>query len=174
MHFVFAAVLIIADQLSKFWVEDIFTLGERNPIGLGFNLTYTRNTGAAFGILQNSTLILGGLSALVSLLLIIYLIKQAKHIHFLQRSSLTLILAGALGNMIDRFRLGYVVDFIDFYLPRINFDFAVFNVADSCVVIGAGLLMLTNFLPTRKSESVSKGVSEENPSQSSQASPQET
>ncbi len=150
MHFIFAAVLIIIDQLSKLWVVNMLSFGERNYIGLGFNLTYTKNTGAAFGILQNSTLILGSLSALVSLLLIIYLARQAKNISPLQRSALTLILAGALGNMIDRFRLGYVIDFIDFYLPSINFDFAVFNVADSCVVIGAGLLMLTNFLPKKK------------------------
>ena len=168
MHFIFAVVLIIADQLSKFWVVKTLTFGQRNPIGLGFNLTYTKNTGAAFGILQDSTLILGGLSAIVSLLLIIYLARQAKHIHFLQRSSLTLILAGALGNMIDRFRLGYVVDFIDFYLPSINFDFAVFNVADSCVVIGAGLLMLTNFLP--KNKDINK---DESAVQSPQANPQE-
>ena len=150
MHFVFAAILIIVDQLSKLWVVKALSFGERNYLGLGFNLTYTKNTGAAFGILQDSTLILGSLSALVSLLLVIYLARQAKKISPLQRSALTLILAGALGNMIDRFRLGYVIDFIDFYLPSINFDFAVFNVADSCVVIGAGLLMLTNFLPKKK------------------------
>ncbi len=172
MHFILAAVLIATDQLSKFWVVKTLTFGERNPIGLGFNLTYTKNTGAAFGILQNSTLILGGLSALVSLLLIIYLVRQAKRIHFLQRSALTLILAGALGNMIDRFRLGYVVDFIDFYLPSINFDFAVFNVADSCVVIGAGLLMIANFLP--KGKSINKNTSDENSIRSPQTNPQET
>ena len=172
MYFIFALILIAVDQLSKFWVATTLTFGERNPLGLGFYLTHTKNTGAAFGILQNSTLLLGALSAIVSLLLIIYLVKQAKHMHSLQRSALTLILAGALGNMIDRFRLGYVTDFIDFYLPKINFDFAVFNVADSCVVIGAGLLMLTNFLPREKANK-DEDASDKNLTQSPQTSSQE-
>lgn len=145
MHFIVVVLLIITDQLSKLWVVKTLSYGERNPLGLGFNLTYTQNTGAAFGIFQNNTLILGGLSALVSVFLIVYLVKQVKQLHMLQLTALTLILAGAIGNMIDRFRLGYVIDFIDFYLPSINFDFAVFNVADSCVVIGAGLLLISNF-----------------------------
>ena len=61
----------------------------------------------------------------------------------LQNWALTLILAGAFGNMIDRFWLGYVRDFIHFQIP--SFSFAVFNIADSCVVVGAGLLLLSSF-----------------------------
>ena len=147
-----AAALIAVDQLTKFWAQHTFPLGgEGLPLALGFHLTYVRNTGAAFGIFQDGTLLLGGLSALVSLGLLIYLILNARTLPKLQLWGLTLIFSGAVGNMIDRFRLGYVIDFIHFYLP--NFDFPVFNVADSCVVIGAGLLIISSFIrPPTKTE----------------------
>lgn len=139
------AVLIAADQLTKLWAQSAFPLnGEGLYVGLGFYLTYVQNTGAAFGILKSGTLVLGLLSALVSLSLVVYLLRRGPQMGGLQRAALVLILAGALGNMIDRFRLGYVIDFIHFKVP--GFSFPVFNVADSCVVIGAGLLLLSSFV----------------------------
>ncbi len=148
MYLLIAAALIALDQLTKVWAVNTFTLdGPSVPIGLGFHFTYTRNIGAAFGILQRgptATLLLGVLSAVVALGILIYLLRRASTLSRLQVSAFTLILAGAVGNMIDRFALGYVRDFIHFYLP--NFNFPVFNIADSCVVIGAGLLILSSFL----------------------------
>jgi signal peptidase II len=148
MFLLIAALLVALDQATKLWAQSTFPLGgEGLYVGLGFYLTYVRNTGAAFGILQNGTLLLGILSAVVSVLIALYLWRKAARMGAVQRAALTLILAGALGNMVDRFRLGYVIDFIHFQVP--GFSFPVFNVADSCVVIGAGLLLLSSFLEGR-------------------------
>jgi signal peptidase II len=145
MFLLAAAALIAVDQLTKYWAEHTFPLGGAGyPLGLGFHLTYVRNTGAAFGIFQDGTLLLGILSVVVSLGLLVYLILNARTLPRLQLWALTLIFSGAVGNMIDRFRLGYVIDFIHFYLP--NFDFPVFNIADSCVVVGAALLIISSLI----------------------------
>lgn len=140
MHFIMAALLIVLDQVSKQWVVATYPLrGPGQYIGLGFYFTYEQNTGAAFSIFRGNPTVLGTISAVVASAILGYLIIQRKTIMTLQRYALASILAGAIGNMIDRFRLGYVVDFIHFKIP--NFSFAVFNIADSCVVIGAILLI---------------------------------
>lgn len=149
MHLFVAAALVVADQLSKLWAAHTFAIGGPElSLGLGFYFTNVRNTGAAFGILQNGTLILGILSAVVSFVLLVYLLRRAHALPKLQLWALTLVLAGAVGNMIDRFWLGYVRDFIHFQVP--GFDFPVFNIADSCVVIGAALLLLSSLLEQRR------------------------
>lgn len=156
MYLLVAAALVALDQFTKVWAVNTFPLGGPSvPLGLGFHFTYTQNTGAAFGILQRgptATLLLGVLSAAVALGILIYLLRRAHTLSRLQLSAFTLILAGAVGNMIDRFMLGYVRDFIHFYLP--NFNFPVFNVADSCVVIGAGLLILSSFVERPQTDPV--------------------
>jgi signal peptidase II len=152
MFLIFAAALVALDQFTKVWAASTFPLnGPSVPLGLGFHFTYTRNIGAAFGILQHgetTTLLLGILSAVVTVALTVYLWRRGRTLSRVQLSAFTLILAGAAGNMIDRFAFGYVRDFIHFYLP--NFNFPVFNVADSCVVIGAGLLILSSFFERPK------------------------
>ncbi len=152
MYLIFAAALVALDQLTKVWAVSTLPLnGPSVPLGLGFHFTYTRNIGAAFGILQRgptATLLLGVLSGVVALGISVYLFRNSRTLPRVQAWAFTLILAGAVGNMIDRFTLGYVRDFIHFYLP--NFNFPVFNVADSCVVIGAGLLILASFFERPK------------------------
>ncbi len=152
MYLIVAAALVALDQLTKVWAVNTFPLGGPSvPLGLGFHFTYTQNIGAAFGILRRgpvTTLLLGVLSGVVALGILIYLLRNAKTLPRVQVWAFTLILAGAVGNMIDRFALGYVRDFIHFYLP--NFNFPVFNVADSCVVIGAGLLIISSFFERPK------------------------
>lgn len=147
-----AAALVALDQLSKAWV--VATLprdGTEIPLALGFGITHTRNGGAAFGMLQDleiklggltidGTFLLGLLSAAVSVVLGVYLWRSAKRLPTLLNVTLALVLAGAAGNMLDRLRLGYVVDFVHFKVG--SFDFPVFNVADACVVIGALLLFI--------------------------------
>lgn len=147
-----AAALVALDQLTKAWVvANLPRDGTEIPIGLGFGITHTRNGGAAFGMLQNlevhvagltidGTLLLGLLSAAVSLALALYLWRFAKRLPLLASVATALVLAGAAGNMLDRLRLRYVVDFVHFKVG--SFDFPVFNVADACVVIGAILLLL--------------------------------
>ena len=164
MFAIYAFLLIALDQASKLWAASTFPLdGPGRPLALGFNFTYVQNTGAAFGIFQgveiplgfvtlNGTHLLGLLSATVSIFIFFYLWRNSKTLSRLQHIALTLILAGAVGNMIDRFRLSYVIDFIHFKLP--NFNFPVFNVADSCVVIGASLLILSSLFTPRKPKTV--------------------
>ncbi len=140
MHLALAVTLIVIDQLVKQWVVATYPLrGAGQAIGLGFRFTYEQNTGAAFNLFRGNPYALGTLSAVVSLAILVYLLSRRKTLTVLQRYALASILAGAIGNMIDRFRLGYVVDFIHFRIP--GFNFAVFNIADSCVVIGAALLI---------------------------------
>ena len=142
---VMMSTLIIIDQMTKGIVQTKFYLGETLPIIEGFfNLTYVRNTGAAWGFGQGFNDFLR-----ISLFLVLpvgvcgylffWLIKTIKgpwHISL----ALGLILAGAVGNLIDRFSLKYVVDFLDFYYGSSHFP--AFNVADSCITVGAILLFI--------------------------------
>lgn len=152
MFLVWSALLVALDQATKLWAQARFAPhGDELPLALGFSLTYTRNSGAAFGMFQDlsvpigpvlldGTLLLGLLSGVVAVALVAYLWRNARRLDSLTYVSLTLVLGGAVGNMIDRLRLGYVIDFIHFQVG--SFDFPVFNVADSCVVLGATALLL--------------------------------
>ncbi len=151
MYLFVVFILVALDQVTKWWAASTFPLnGPDLALGLGFHFTYTRNTGAAFGILQDATLLLGILSAVVSVAIFIYLLRHARTMPRMQLAALTLILSGAIGNMIDRFLLGFVRDFIHFYVQ--GFNYPVFNVADMCVVGGAGLLLLSSFFDKRPQE----------------------
>lgn len=132
-----AAIAIAVDQATKAYVvahldryESWMPVDFIEPI---FKFTHVRNTGAAFGMFpQGSTLFLG--IAVTIVVVILYYYRQLPFGGWMVRFALSLQIAGALGNVIDRVRLGYVVDFFNVaYWP-------VFNVADSCVVIGVVLL----------------------------------
>lgn len=152
-----ATLLIVADQVSKLWAVSLLTFGgpDVTLIPGALYLTYVRNTGAAFGMLRgvdlqlgpvhlDGTILLGVLSAAVSLWLAWHLARHAREHGVWMRTALTLVLAGAAGNMIDRLRLGYVIDFVN---VRIGwFDFPVFNLADACISIGAVLLIAVTLL----------------------------
>ncbi len=147
MIWLLAAVLIAADQVAKLWVASSIPLGGPGlTLGLGFHLTHAQNSGAAFGILQSFALPLGVFSAVAAAAILVYLQRHASSLPVWQTGALVLLFSGAVGNMIDRLRLGYVVDFIHFSVP--GFDFPVFNIADACVVVGAGLLILAGFRKT--------------------------
>ena len=103
-------------------------------IGDFFKLTYTQNDGAAFGIFGGRTIFI----LLISVLILIYLLYELfrnKRQNFLMDSSISLIIGGLLGNLIDRIYFGYVRDFLDFTI--FNYDFAIFNIGDIAIVIGA-------------------------------------
>ncbi len=177
MTLLLAAALVGLDQLSKALIVQNLRLGEEIPLALGFSITHSRNTGAAFGMLRDlslplgplvvdGTFLLGLLSAAVSLGLVVYLVANRGRLPALTATALALVLAGAAGNMIDRFRLGYVIDFIHFQAG--SFDFPVFNVADSCVVIGAALLVLASLrdgsaAPVKRGPATREHVLEEMP-----------
>ena len=130
---------IVVDQISKFIAATYLTKVDTVPIIKDvLHLTYVENRGAAFGILKNHRWIFITISALAIIVITVILFKGAVE-NRLQCFSLALIVSGGIGNMIDRLLLGYVVDFIDFRL----INFAVFNLADSIVCIGAGILIFS-------------------------------
>ncbi len=131
--------IVIVDQVSK-WLAVICLKGNESfPLWEGvFHLTYVENTGSAFGMLKDHRWVFMTISTVIILIFTFLLFKYYKKINNLLRVSVAFLIAGGVGNMIDRTLLGYVVDFFDFVL----IDFAVFNVADSFVCIGAGLLCL--------------------------------
>ena len=132
---------IAVDFLSKRWVLANLTGGRVIDLIPGYlDFTYVENRGAAFGIFQGQIRILGITSLVRGTALLIYLVTRRKE-HPLMKAALALIVAGAFGNAYDRFVYEFVVDFIHFHL-RDTWHFAVFNVADMCVVIGAGLMIL--------------------------------
>lgn len=130
-------ILIIAvDQVTKYLATTYLRpIGSIDIVKNIFSLTYVENRGAAFGILQNQRWFFIILTIAICLGMIYFLITQSNTSLFL-RISLAMILGGAIGNLIDRIRLGYVVDMLHFTL----IDFPVFNVADCFVVVGTILL----------------------------------
>ncbi|HCX65346.1 MAG TPA: signal peptidase II [Eubacteriaceae bacterium] len=140
MPIVIIFVLIALDQISKYlvlnWLKPIGTLPLIDGI---FHLTYAENTGAAFSIFTDMQLFLKIITSIFIglLLFLLYLEMRKKHAAPLKLFSLSLIIGGAIGNLIDRFRFNFVVDFFDFRL----IDFAIFNLADSFIVIGTILLV---------------------------------
>ncbi|HFI0567041.1 TPA: signal peptidase II [Streptococcus suis] len=134
-----AAVLIVLDQLVKTWTVANIALDTVEPFLPGFmSLAYLRNYGAAWSILQNQQWFFTIVTLVVVTALIWYYIKQIQG-NIWTLFSLSLMIAGALGNFIDRIRLGYVVDM--FHLDFISFP--VFNVADICLSVGVGILFIS-------------------------------
>mgnify|MGYP000942405166 FL=1 len=128
----FIAALIFIDQAVKYLVRTKMPLYSSLPlIPHVVELTHVRNTGAAFSIFSEHTWILAAVSAVVAVLIAAALLKKTVS-HRFGVASLSLVLAGALGNLIDRVCLGYVTDMFNLLFMR----FAVFNVADICVVAG--------------------------------------
>lgn len=138
IYIILGVILILIDQITKFLV--LFKL---KPVGSFFviknifHLTYVENRGAAFGIMQDKKIFFVVISIVVIGFIFYYLIKNKNKLTMKSKVSFTLIVSGALGNMIDRLRLSYVVDFFDFII------WPVFNIADICVVLGClGLVYL--------------------------------
>ncbi|MFU8888981.1 MAG: signal peptidase II [Trueperaceae bacterium] len=150
--FALAAAVVALDQLSKAWVVAEVPLGARAGSWGGLlHLTHTRNSGAAFGLLRDFGLALGGVTidgvqllGLVSLVVAVALavwLLRSRSLGWGTRLALGAVMGGAVGNGIDRWRLHYVVDFI--HAQAGWFDFPVFNVADVGISVGAAWLLLS-------------------------------
>lgn len=152
---IMVAIIIFADQLTKGLVQQKFYLHESIPVIPDFfHLTYVRNPGAAFGMLGYApdfirTPLFFVLPVLACFWLV-YLIWTTRDKNFLHCFSYSLILAGAVGNLIDRFTMNYVVDFFDFFWGPHHF--AAFNIADSAISIGAMLLVIDLVFLNKKNE----------------------
>ena len=141
LYALLAAVLVAADQVVKYLVRTYIPLGTSVPFLPGLvDLTYVQNTGAAFSILSDHTWVLTLISAVVSVVIAAALLRGVVR-HPFGVTSLTVVLAGAVGNLIDRALFGFVTDMFDLQFMT----FAVFNVADICVVCG-GIAFCVYFL----------------------------
>jgi signal peptidase II len=137
-----AGAILAVDQAVKAWILNVVRLQDLGRIELSgvFDLTFVRNYGVSFGLLQAGSAferwLLVGLSVVISGVFLWWMRTAHRR---LTAAALGCVVGGAVGNMIDRVRFGYVVDFLDF--SGLYFPF-VFNVADAAITIGAGLLML--------------------------------
>lgn len=132
--------LVFLDQLTKWLVVlRLKPISDFPIINNVFHLTYVENRGAAFGILQGKHLFFIIMTSIVMVFITIYYFKlpSERKYHWM-RLALILLAGGAIGNLMDRIRLGYVIDFLYFKL----IDFPVFNFADICVVVGVAILSL--------------------------------
>ena len=140
-----STIVIALDLVTKHLIQSAFVFGEQLKITSFFDLVHYHNEGAAFGFLNNA----GGWQkwfftaiSITAAIVITYLIKK----HSAQKLfcfGLALVLGGALGNLYDRITLGYVVDFLNFHIN--NHYWPAFNVADSAICVGVGLLILDSF-----------------------------
>ena len=133
------ALVITSDQLSKLWIRTHLALGESLPITDRLSLVYIGNTGSAFGLLANQAFLLAAIS-IASLLFILLFLRYLSPATTLNMVSVGFILSGAVGNLIDRLRFGYVTDFIYFRLWG-DFHWPAFNIADASIVVGVIVLI---------------------------------
>lgn len=140
MFYIIGILMLISDQVSKYYAVELLRGHEPYVLVDNFlQLNYIENFGAAFGILQNKQLFFIILTTLVIIGILIYIklnTKLSKPMIF----ALVMVVFGALGNLIDRIRLGYVIDFIDVKFGNF-YDFPVFNFADSFIVVATIIIM---------------------------------
>jgi len=148
------------DQLTKFLIARSIELYQTVTVIPGFfNLTRVHNRGAIFGFLGNTSnplaLVLLNLGSLVAFAVVTYYFLKTPSEMVLTKLAFALIISGAMGNIVDRIIRGYVIDFLDFYVGRFHWPF--FNLADSCITVGAIILVFTLF---RSSKTCSQSSSE--------------
>lgn len=146
-------LILIADQLTKLYIDRTMQLYQSIPVIDGlFSITYLRNRGAAFSFLAEASWRLPFfiLATVVAVIAILVALKKLRDDQRFAAVSLTLILAGAVGNLIDRVRMGEVIDFLDVYWK--NHHWPAFNVADSAICVGVAMLALDMFREERRAK----------------------
>ncbi|QCI23175.1 signal peptidase II [Buchnera aphidicola] len=140
------SIVVLLDILSKQWVINHLSLFEVKPITSILNIFHTHNYGLAFSIFSNIVKNSKYFLYLLNILIIIIILKM---IYSIQNNKIhnnilyTLIISGAIGNLIDRLRFGFVIDFIDIHLK--DWHFATFNIADISILLGSVMMMYTHF-----------------------------
>lgn len=146
-------LLIVVDQWTKALVRETIDQYDRIEVIEGFfRINHVQNKGAAFGLFSDLAdgereLLLSTLGGIALMLVVFYSLRLPPH-EWLSQLGLHMIFAGAIGNLVDRFTIGWVTDFLEFYWQQ--FRWPAFNVADSCIVLGVCLLLLDTFRPHRK------------------------
>jgi signal peptidase II len=160
-----SVLVIVLDQISKLAIASHFELCGNVPIEFCdqveitsfFHLLYVQNTGAAFSLLSKAggwqRFFFVGLSATASIAITYWLTQLPKHRHW-EAAAWALVLGGAIGNLIDRIAYGYVIDFLDVFWPGSNLPhFPAFNVADSAITVGVGILLIDAVIAARQDKS---------------------
>lgn len=154
VYYLIALIVFLIDQGTKYLIVTRLELQEQIPvIGNFFLITSHRNRGAAFGILEGQQWFFFIVTAIVVAGIVWYL-NKAKATRKLLPTALGLVLGGALGNFLDRMLAGEVVDFLQFNFG--TYTFPIFNVADSCIVIGVGLIILDSLRDLKGGEEVTE------------------
>ena len=136
--------ILALDQITKIMVETTMNLKDSIEIIKGFfSITYVQNTGAAWSIMEGQMWFFY-IITVVALLVMIYIFKDTKEHQWWLRMAVILLIAGTLGNFIDRVAFQYVRDFLDFII--LGYDFPVFNVADISLCVGVGMVALETLL----------------------------
>ncbi|SDL76221.1 signal peptidase II [Sediminibacillus halophilus] len=147
-YYILAVIIVLIDQLSKWWIIKNMEIGEQFPVIENFfYITSHRNTGAAWGMLEGQMWFFYIVTAIVVLFVIYYIRKFARTSKWMGLA-LGLILGGAVGNFIDRLFRKEVVDFFDVYLG--SYDYPIFNVADSALVCGVIIVLIMTFVDEKK------------------------
>ena len=145
-HILMMAAVLLLDQLSKWGVQTSMQIDESFDVIPGFlRITYLHNTGAAWSMLEGK-MVFFYLISIVFLIGMLYFYRTTDHRDRLTRIGVVLMMAGTLGNFIDRLIFQYVRDFLDFII--FGYDFPVFNVADISLCVGVGLIVLSMVLET--------------------------
>ena len=142
---IIAVILVAVDQIIKNWAAEVLTKGEIPLINNVLYLKYAENTGVAFSMFSDNRWILVGVTSLM-LIAVLAFFLSGKLTDKLEVFSLSLLLAGGVGNLIDRISLGYVIDYIDVRI----INFAIFNLADICICVGAFLLCVAVYFSDEK------------------------
>jgi len=138
-----SSIFLVIDIVVKLLVKSRMYLNQSiRIINNFFYITYVKNTGAAWSILSGKQLFLILVSLLVIIVLFIYLYKKKTYTK-LEVIGYSLLISGAVGNLIDRVVYGYVIDYLNFYI--FNYNFPVFNIADTCIVIGIMILFISSW-----------------------------
>jgi signal peptidase II len=147
LWYIFIALLVMSfDQFTKYWVAVNLREGDEIDVIRGFfKLSYTENPGIAFGMLNNGNVkwLLVAVSV-TAIMVVVYYMRRTPISNTMLLWSLSLLAAGIFGNLIDRFRLGRVIDFLLLYYK--SYQWPVFNVADTAITIGAALMAIELFL----------------------------
>lgn len=152
-----SAFSLLVDQLTKAFIDRSMDLHHSIPVIDGlFNITYVRNKGAAFGFLANTSyripfFIFVSVIAVVVILVAFHKLRDDQRLAMV---SLAMILSGAIGNLIDRVRLGEVIDFLDVYWK--GYHWPAFNVADSAICVGVALLAIDMFREEKRMKNLNK------------------
>lgn len=155
-----SALLIALDQITKMYIHTHYQLGDSTPVIPGyFNITYVRNFGAAFGFLAESHPAFREIFFLsmppVALLVILLILRGVDDKDWAQIIALSSVFGGAIGNYIDRIRFRYVIDFLDFHFQAV-YSWPAFNIADSAIVVGVGILLFLMLFEKKQSHDSSK------------------